>query len=178
MVHLRRDFQAMIDRGGEPGEVGRRLLEHSDALFRWWHRVRDGTPARSTFRLYGSWLRPCLKEDPERGAACACPRTAGTCRESLAGEAHLWTFVRVEGVEPTNNHAERASRHGVIYRKLSGGTGSESGSRFAERMPSVVATCRRQGVNVLDFLTRCYRAHLDGGPAPTLTPTAPATPPA
>src|SRR5438309_5996640 len=47
-AHLRRDFQAMIDRGGEAGEVGRRLLEHSDALFRWWHRVRDGTLARST----------------------------------------------------------------------------------------------------------------------------------
>src|SRR3954454_15546243 len=46
-AHLRRDFQAMIDRGGEAGEVGRRLLDHSDVLFRWWHRVRDGTLARS-----------------------------------------------------------------------------------------------------------------------------------
>jgi transposase len=68
-AHLRRDFQAMIDRGGEPGEVGRRLLEHSDVLFRWWHRVRDGTLARSSFRLYVSWLRDCLREDLRRGAA-------------------------------------------------------------------------------------------------------------
>jgi transposase len=50
-AHLRRDFRARIDRGGEAGEVGRRLLDHSDALFRWWHRVRDGTLARSGFRL-------------------------------------------------------------------------------------------------------------------------------
>ncbi len=171
-AHLRRDFQAMIDRGGEAGEVGRRLLDHSDVLFRWWHRVRDGTLARSSFRLYVSWLRDCLRDDLRGGLACGCARTAATCRELLSGETHLWTFVRVEGVEPTNNHAERALRHGVIYRKLSGGTDSESGSRFVERMLSVLATCRQQGMNALDYLTRCYRAHLDGGPVPSLIPTA------
>src|SRR4051812_12438977 len=69
-AHLRRDFQAMIDRGGEAAEVGQRLLDHSDALFRWWHRVRDGTLARSSLRLYVSWLRDCLREDLRRGAAC------------------------------------------------------------------------------------------------------------
>jgi transposase len=79
--------------------------------------------------------------------------------------------VRVEGVGPTNNDAERALRHGVIYRKLSGGTESEAGSRFVERMLSVVATCRVQEVNVLDYLTRCYQARLDGQAAPSLRPT-------
>jgi transposase len=175
-AHLRRDFQAMIDRGGEAGEVGRRLLDHSDLLFGWWHRVRDGTLARSSFRLYGSWLRRWLRDELRLGAACGCPKAAATCRELLAGEAHLWTFVRVEGIEPTNNHAERALRHGVIYRKLSGGTDSESGSRFVERMLSVVATCRQQGVDVLDYLTRCYQARLDGQPAPSLTPSSTAQP--
>ena len=174
-AHLRRDFQAMIYRGGEAGEVGQRLLDHSDVLFRWWHRVRDGTLARSSFRLYASWLRDCLRDDLRRGAACDCARTAGTCRELLAGETHLWTFVRVEGVEPTNNHAERALRHGVIYRKLSGGTDSETGSRFVERMLSVVATCRQQGVSVLEYLTRCYLAHLDGTAAPSLLPATTTT---
>jgi transposase len=162
----------MIDRGGEAGEVGQRLLEHSDVLFRWWHRVRDGTLARSSFRLYVSWLRDCLRDDLRRGAACGCSRTAGTCRELLSGEAHLWTFVRVEGVEPTNNHAERALRHGVIYRKLSGGTDSEHGSRFVERMLTVLATCRQQDINLLDYLTRCYQSHLDGRPAPSLIPSS------
>ncbi|QDV36212.1 IS66 family transposase [Tautonia plasticadhaerens] len=177
-AHLRRDFQAMIDRGGEAGEVGRRLLDRSDALFRWWHRVRDGTLARSSFRLYVSWLRDCLRDDLRRGLGCGCAQTAATCRELLAGETHLWTFVRVEGIEPTNNHAERALRHGVIYRKLSGGTDSESGSRFVERMLSVLATCRQQGMNVQDYLTRAYRAHLDGGTVPSLIPAAPPIAPA
>jgi transposase len=171
-AHLRRDFQAMIDRGGEAAEIGQRLMEHSDALFGWWYRVRDGTLARSSFRLYVSWLRTCLREDLRRGADCGCAKTAGTCRELLAGETHLWTFVRVEGIEPTNNDAERALRHGVIYRKLSSGTASEQGSRFVERMLTVVATCRQQELNVLDYLTRCYQAHLDGQPAPSLLPAS------
>ena len=174
-AHLKRDFQAMIDRGGEAVEVGRRLMGHTDALFEWWHRVRDGTLARSSFRTYVALMRPSLKEDLERGAACACSKTAGTCRELLAGERHLWTFVRIEGIEPTNNDAERALRHGVIYRKLSGGTDSEHGSRFVERMLTVVATCRQQEIDVLDYLTRCYQAHRDDQPAPSLLPTASAT---
>ncbi len=170
-AHLNRDFQAMIDRGGESAEVGRLLLGHSERLFDWWHRVRDGTMARATLRSKVAMMRFSLREDLRRGVKCGCARTAGTCRELLAGESHLWTFVRVEGVEPTNNDAERALRHGVIYRKLSGGTESEAGSRFVERMLSVVATCRQQEINVLDYLTRCYQARLDGQAAPSLLPS-------
>src|SRR5512135_835083 len=174
-AHLRRDFQAMIDRGSESAEVGRRLLEHSDRLFDWWHRVRDGTTARATLRSHVAIMRFAFRDDLRQGVACGCAKTAATCQELLAGETHLWTFVRVEGVEPTNNDAERALRHGVIYRKLSGGTDGESGSRFVERMLTVVATCRQQDINVLDYLTRCYQAHLDGQPAPSLLPSASAT---
>jgi len=171
MVHLGRDFQAMIDRGGESAEAGRLLLGHSERLFDWWHRVRDGTMARATLRSHVDVMRYSFRADLRRGLDCGCARTAGTCRELLAGETHLWTFLGAEGVEPTNNDAERALRHGVIDRKLSGGTDSEAGSRFVERMLSVVATCRQQGVNVLDDLTRCYQARLDGKAAPSLLPT-------
>jgi len=170
-AHLDRDFQAMIDRGGESAEVGRLLLGHSERLFDWWHRVRDGTMARTTLRSKVAMMRFSLREDLRRGVKCGCSKTAGTCRELLSGEAHLWTFVRVEGVEPTNNDAERALRHGVIYRKLSGGTDGEAGSRFVERMLSVVATCRQQEIDLLDYLTRCYQARLDGQAAPSLLPT-------
>jgi transposase len=174
-AHLRRDFQALIDRGGESAVVGQRLLAHSERLFDWWHRVRDGTMARATLRSHVDIMRFLFRDDLRRGLDCGCAKTAGTCRELLAGETHLWTFVRVEGIEPTNNDAERALRHGVIYRKLSGGTDSELGSRFVERMLTVVATCRQQDINVLDYLTRCYQAHLDGRPAPSLLPSASAT---
>ena len=169
-AHVKRDFQAMVDRGGESAEVGRLLLGHTQRLFGWWHRVRNGTMARATLRSKVAMMRFSVREDLRRGVRCGLSKTAGTCRELLAGERHLWTFVRVEGVEPTNNDAERALRHGVIYRKTSGGTESEAGSRFVERMLSVVATCRQQKVDVLDYLTRCYQARLDGKTAPSLLP--------
>lgn len=172
-AHLDRDFQAMVDQGGPSAEVGRRLLAHSERVFDWWHRVRDGTMAGATLQSNVAMLRFSFRDDLRLGEACSCAKTAATCRELLAGETHLWTFVRVEGIEPTNNDAERALRHGVIYRKLSGGTDSESGSRFVERMLTVVATCRQQEINVLDYLTRCYRAHLHGRPAPSLLPSEP-----
>ncbi len=174
-AHLDRDFQAMVDRGGESAEVGRRLLSHSERLFDWWHRVRDGTMARSTFQSKVAIMRFSFRDDLRLGLTCGHSKTGGTCRELLAGETHLWTFVRVEGIEPTNNDAERALRHGVIYRKTSGGTDSETGSRFVERILSVVATCRQQDINVLDYLTRCYQAHLDGTPVPSLIPQASAS---
>jgi transposase len=174
-AHLDRDFRAMIDRGGEAAEIGRRSPGHSEGLLGRWHGVRDGTMARATLRSEVDVLRFSSRADLRRGAACGCARTAATCRELLAGETHLWAFVRVEGVEPTNNDAERALRHGVIYRELSGGTDSEAGSRFVERMPSVVATCRQQEIDVLDYLTRCYTAHLNGQPAASLLPASSTT---
>src|SRR5205823_4797848 len=93
-------------------------------------------------------------------AACSCAKTAATCRELLEGERHLWTFLRVEGVEPTNNAAERALRHAVQWRKTSYGTASVAGSRFVERILTVLATCRQQGRNALEYLTGCYQAAL------------------
>jgi hypothetical protein len=42
----------------------------------------------------------------EQGRACGCAKTAATCRELLAVEESLWTFVRVERVEPASNHIE------------------------------------------------------------------------
>lgn len=174
-AHLDRDFQAMVDRGGASAEVGRRLLSHSERLFDWWHRVRDATMARATFQSKVAIMRFSFRDDLRLGLTCGHSKTEGACRELLAGETHLWTFVRVKGLEPTNNDAERALRHGVIYRKTSGGTDSESGSRFVERILSVVATCRQQDIDVLDYLTRCYKAHLDGASIPSLIPPAPAS---
>jgi transposase len=74
-------------------------------------------------------------------------KTAATRRSLLKGEGDLWTFLRVRAIQPTNNAAERALRHAVVWRKSSGGTASEWGNRFVARVLSVVATCRQQGRN-------------------------------
>jgi len=170
-AHLRRDFQAMIDRNGAGTPIGKALLECSDRLFEHWYRVRDGTLKRATFRsAYVRELRRQVRDGLTSGMACGCAKTAGTCGEILAVEASLWTFARVVGVEPTNNAAEREVRHAVCWRKTSFGTASEGGSRFVERILTVIASCRRQNRNVLDFLTTAVIAARTGEKAPTLVP--------
>src|SRR5207248_2021659 len=77
---------------------------------------------------------------------------AALCRELTKWWPALWTFARLEGVEPTNNVSERALRPAVLWRKGSFGSDSQVGSWFAERLLTVAATCRQQGRGLLDFL--------------------------
>jgi transposase len=103
-----------------------------------------------------------------QGAACPCAKTAGVCAEILKLEPALWTFARAEGLEPTNNAAERALRPAVIKRKRSFGCHSEEGCRFVERLLSVTQTLRLQQRPVLDYLVEALVAHRHGLPAPQL----------
>ncbi len=105
------------------------------------------------------------------GQHCADAKTAATCANLRQIEPALWTFVRKEGVEPTNNAAERALRHGVLWRHTSFGTHSLAGSRFVERMLTVRDTLRQQQRNVLDYLTLACQASRRHQSAPSLLPT-------
>jgi transposase len=171
-AHLTRDFQAMVDRANAGSAIGEELLCCAQDLFTWWYRVRDGTMSRSTFQRYIADLRPWVRSQLEAGSVCACASTVATCKELLALEPALWTFVRIAGIEPTNNAAERALRHAVQWRKISYGTDSESGSHFVENTLTIVATCRQQGRAVLEFLTHCCSARLQQLPCPSLLPGA------
>ncbi|MHC5539440.1 IS66 family transposase [Singulisphaera rosea] len=142
----------------------------SNRLFRHWHRVRDGTLPWDQFRERMSRLRRDVKRVLEEGSRSSCAKTAATCFEILKLEEGLRTFARVKGVEPTNNAAERSRRHAVIWRRISGGTASVQGSRFVERMLTVVATTRQQGRNVLAYLTSCFEADRRGHTVPSLLP--------
>jgi transposase len=149
----------MIDRDAAGSPVGADLLVHADIVWMHWQKVRDGTRTRRWFeREHAAWLRTEVRLLLERGVACGCAKTSGVYRVLLAVESSLWTFARVAGVEPTNNVAERAVRHAVCWRKTSYGTDSERGSRFVERILTVVATCRQQGRGVLDFLVQALNA--------------------
>lgn len=172
-AHLTRDYEAMIEAGGRAKRAGRRLLAARHQLFTWWHRVRDGTLTRRSFQTYVSRLRPEVGAALRAGTRSGHAKTAGMCRAILAEEAALWTFVRVPGVEPTNNQSERALRPAVLWRKGSFGTHSAAGSRFAERVLTTVTTLRLQGRHVLGYLTAACDAALHGTPAPSLLPPAP-----
>ena len=131
------------------------MLTLADILFGHWQKVRDGTRTRRWLvQKHLPWLQREVRLHPEQGTACGCAGTEGVCRELLEVEGSLRTFATVPGVEPTNNPAERALRHAVCWRKTSLGTDSERGSRFVERMLTVVASCRQQGLSVPDFFVQ------------------------
>ena len=170
-AHLWRDIEAMIARGGRSAEIGEALQDHARRMFHWWHRVRDGTLTHASFRTYMQPIRREVERLLEAGQTCGTAKTEGTCREILRLRQALWTFVRHEGVEPTNNAAERAIRPGVLWRKSSFGTQSAGGSRFVEAMMTVVATLKQQHRNVLAYLTDTCKKALRGEPAPSLLPS-------
>lgn len=172
-AHLLRYFKAFSECRGAAHSVGEKLLALTQDMFTAWHRVRDGTLSRSTFRTNMRPVQAEIERLLELGSQCGHSKVEATCRDLLALAPALWTFVRVAGVEPTNNAAERALRSCVLMRKTSFGTHSEDGSRFIERMLTVAATLRQQKRNVVDYVTDAVERSLQGRSIPSLLPTEP-----
>jgi transposase len=169
--HLQRDFQALVDRDGDSAIIGSLLLAQVQEMFTLWHRVRDGTLARPAFQERMQPIRREVESLLHLGALLVKHhKTQATCKNILKSRAALWTFVDREGIEPTNNAAERALRRGVIWRRRSFGSQSQAGSRFVERILTAVISLRQQQRDVLDFLTEACRAYASGKPAPSLLP--------
>jgi transposase len=168
-AHLKRDFQALIDSNdGQAKRLGHDLTRELNAMFELWHRVRDGTLSRRQFKSQMLPIRRQVESLLLRGVFSGNCRLNGMCEELYRGRANLWTFVDVKGVEPTNNDAERALRHAVIWRKLSFGTQSAAGSRFVETMLTVIETCRQQKKNAFAYVVQAIQAHMVGQKPPPL----------
>jgi transposase len=179
-AHLKRHFQSWIDQknDGQVKRLGQELMRETRELFRLWHRVRDGTLTRRGFKNLIAPVRKNVDGLLLRGMFSGNRKLRGSCEELYRHRAWLWTFVDHVGVEPTNNASERALRHGVIWRKLSFGTQSESGSRFVESILTVLATCQQQGRDCFRYLTDCLAAHLHQSNGPSLLAPSPASAPA
>jgi transposase len=172
-AHLKRDFEALAQsphRGAK--QIGTKLVECTRDLFHNWHRARDGTIGRRTFLKHHHRLYAEFHETFDAGTRSADRGCAALCSNLFAGFENLWPFANDPSlqIEPTNNAAERALRHPVIWKQLSFGTQSASGSRFVETLLSVVETCRQQGRDVLQFLHTSLTAKLNGQPGPSLLP--------
>ncbi len=166
-AHLKRDFQGLIDSPCHTARrLGRDLMRPTKELFALWQKVRDGTLSRAAFFEQMKPIRADVESLLLRGYFNA--RVSGFCKGLWEHRQNLWTFVEVEGVEPTNNAAEQALRQAVIWRKLSFGTQSSEGSRFVERLLTVVETCRRQKRNVLSWMVEAVEARFTGKTAPSL----------
>ncbi|HEX3446627.1 MAG TPA: IS66 family transposase [Isosphaeraceae bacterium] len=167
-AHLKRDFQKLIDRGGPAEAIGRVGLEVVECLFADWWAFRRGELDRPGLQARLDPIARELQAVLEQGRGCADSKAATFCANVLALYPALWLFAAIEGVEPTNNHAERILRLGVLWRKNAFGCHSPAGCRFVERMLTVVQTLRLQKRPVLDYLHRAIAAHRAGLPAPRL----------
>jgi transposase len=183
-AHLKRDFTRIAERSGVSGELGQALLEQQKLLFEQWYRVRDGTLGRQQFIATVAPIQDQIRTLLTEGASypignaekTPLAKTVRTCEQLLKVEPALWTFVTTEGIEPTNNAAERALRPAVLWRKNSFGSQSQKGSVFVSRMLTVVTTLRAQNRPVLEYLVEACRAARQGQPAPSLLPTGSSTP--
>ncbi len=166
-----RDFQGFVDRKDAGARLGESLLRESGRMFRYWHRIRDGTLSRLQLQQRMKPVRTRILALLREASLCPAPKTAGMAKSILKLKAALFTFVDYSGIEPTNNVSERKVRHGVMWRKTSFGTQGSKGSRFVERILTADATLRQQNRDVLDFLTAAYQARLNRAPAPSLLPS-------
>ena len=141
-----------MDRGGESKEIGRALLDQVKQVFALWHQVRDGALNRTGLQEAVAPVQQRVKEALRAGTRAEHSKTRKTCANILKIERSLWTFVRVEGVGPTNNDAERPLRRAVLWRRKSFGTQSAAGSRFVERILTAVTSLRQQKRDVLAYL--------------------------
>lgn len=170
-AHLKRDFQALIDHPDpQVKRLGHDLMRPTQLMFSAWARYRDGTLSWRAFQRSMKPIRAKIEALLLRGAFSGNARLMGMCDELYQHRGWLWTFVDQEGIEPTNNASERALRHGVIWRKLSFGTQSASGSRFVETLLTVIETCRQQNRPVFDYLANAVAAHFAHLPSPSFIP--------
>jgi hypothetical protein len=174
MAHLVRDFRRIAEGEKELRWIGERLLGLTNALFRLWHQFKEDKIGRVHLVR---WTRPIRNEMfrlLDEGARSRGYDTPARCRGILKTEPAMWTFIARDGVEPTNNLAERELRPVVIHRKTSLGSQSNRGSRFIERVHTVSATLRRAGRSVHGFIQSVAQAALGSGAVPTLLPQTPA----
>lgn len=166
-AHLKRDFQKLVDRGGAAKAYGAHGLAVVHILFHEWHLFRGGG-SRTQLQRELEPVRVSMRDWLGSGTRSRDRKVAAFCQNLLDLEPALWTFLYHKGVEPTNNHAERILRMGVLWRKNAFGCQSAEGCRFVERILTVVQTLRLQKRPVFAYLVEAIAAHRAGSPIPKL----------
>jgi len=168
-AHLKRDFTAHAEGLAAEKEFGLAGLELCERVFWAWEvfcHTRERRELRRTVRQLQRTYKPLIRAYAAKRARNKYCR--GMARNLLKAWPALWTFAAHKGVEPTNNHAERALRGAVIYRKLSLGSQSEQGERRIARLLSAHTTCRLQRRSLFVYLSDALAAHARGDPVPLL----------
>ncbi len=168
-AHLVRDFTAHSEGLAAQKAFGEAGLAIAGGVFEAWDEYRaSGDRARLIERIapLEQELRALLEQAGRKGTKTKYHRLFA--KNLLKRWPALWTFTHLDGVEPTNNHAERGLRGAVIYRKLSLGSQSERGERTIERLLSASVTCRLQKRSLFAYLADVLSARIRGDPIPLL----------
>jgi transposase len=168
-AHLLRDFTAHSEGMAEQKKFGDQGLRTARELFTAWDSYQADAD-RARLQAQTAPLQDELRTLLEH-ASRKSPRTKyhrQFAKNLLNRWPALWTFSHTDGVEPTNNHAERGLRGAVIYRKLSLGSQSDQGERTIERLLSASITCRLQRRPLFAYLTHVLSASIRGDPIPAL----------
>jgi transposase len=171
-AHLKRNLVAFAERSGEVGDWGKEAVDLVEQVFAAWDRYQDGGGDRAVLQAETSALRTQLQGLWERGTTLPSWMARAFCNDVGKLEPALWTFAAVEGVEPTNNAAERALRPAVLWRKGCFGADSAGGNAFVARILTVAATCRQRRRHLLSYLTAAVVAYRRGADAPPLLPVS------
>lgn len=167
LSHLARNFQAFAERDGPPSRHGTAIKTVIDEIIRADTRARaDGTPLE-WHDGEGRELHDRLMAAVEAGERCRTLDLARLCATILDIWPTLWNFTEHASAEATNNRAERALRHAVLWRKTSNGTQTEHGERFVERILTIRETCRLNDQPMHGYLVDVHVARLTGQPIPT-----------
>ena len=167
-AHLKRNWEKLQELGGKAKVIAEALLCVHKQVFELWHLFRGGGCTRSELDEQMVTVMLAMLDILDEGARCRDAKTKRHCANLRAVFPGLWTFVAVEGVEPTNNHAERVLRRPVLWRRRSFGCDSANGCRFAERILTVVQSLRLQKRNAIEFLDQTITAHRSSQKGPKL----------
>ncbi len=165
-AHLKRDFQKLWELGVATRRIGRAGRKAVKKTFALWKDFKEGRIDRPELQARLQPVRIRFHKVLRRGSRDEDKKTKRFCRRMLKVYEALWTFAEVEGVEPTNNHAERMIRPAVLWRKSCFGNHSEAGCRFTERILTTVQTLRLQKRPVLAYLRSALTAHRAGAQTP------------
>ena len=135
------------------------ILRGARQMFRSWRAFKDCRLTREELQAAVSGFRGCLHRWATKAAQ---PDEQGRRRGLAKHLKRVWPgvfqFIDRDGIEPTNNQAERDLRPAVLWRRGTFGTRSEAGSRFASRVLPVWATSKKRGVALIDWLTDAVQA--------------------
>lgn len=166
-AHITRNLLSALDLATTPAakRFCREALALERRLFRLWHRFRGDPSVRGPSLTRAQLIDKVLPIEKrlfalgKRHLNAPNAEVRNLARAFFVHNQHFFTFVSEDGVEPTNNGAERALRTAVQWRKIMFGTRSDQGERAVERLLTIARTCQLQEVSVLAYLTTAITAH-------------------